>query len=289
MRRNLKGALAVFLFVSVGCFQGAHAASIKNNNKNLNGKVQYRAARQVGLNNNETLTLNKTTDSLTVGEGDKLTASLNNVSMPFVEWISSDPSVVYVEPNGEVTANEAGQATLTAKCGELTASCVVTVKDGTGSKIKLNKIIDILNTGDVDQLSVQATSDNIASEVKWSTTNPSIAKVDANGKVTASGRGTAWITVSYGSKIEGTCMVNVSDGEQFAINKTTETLQVGDMDTLTATLNNKVDRDVTFMTNSSRVATVDGNGKLIATGKGTAVIIAVSKDGTMAACTVTVE
>ncbi|MCR5724827.1 MAG: Ig-like domain-containing protein [Treponema sp.] len=72
--------------------------------------------------------LNKTTTSITVGETETLTATVkpDNATDKTVTWSSSDTTVATVE-NGVITAVASGDATITAKAGDKTATCAVTV------------------------------------------------------------------------------------------------------------------------------------------------------------------
>jgi hypothetical protein len=74
------------------------------------------------------VTLNKFELSLEVGENETLTATVtpDNATDKSITWASSDSAVATVE-NGKVTAVAAGTTTITAKVGEKTATCTVTV------------------------------------------------------------------------------------------------------------------------------------------------------------------
>ena len=76
----------------------------------------------------ESVTLNKTELTLEVGDEETLTATVapNNATNKTVTWSSSDNAVATVE-NGKVTAIAAGTATITAKAGDKTDTCSVTV------------------------------------------------------------------------------------------------------------------------------------------------------------------
>ena len=78
--------------------------------------------------NIESLTLDKTTLSLAVGETATMTAIVkpDDVTDKTVTWLSSDESVVKVD-NGKMTALKAGQAKITAVVGNITTSCDVVV------------------------------------------------------------------------------------------------------------------------------------------------------------------
>lgn len=72
--------------------------------------------------------LNKTSTSIGVGETETLTATVkpDNATDKTVTWTSNETTVATVE-NGVVTAVAKGTATITAKAGDKTATCTVTV------------------------------------------------------------------------------------------------------------------------------------------------------------------
>lgn len=88
------------------------------------------------INNVSSISLNKTTDTLTVGNTDNLTATIapTNAANKSVTWKSSNSSVVAVDNTGKVTAASAGTATITATTadGGKTANCTVTVNNKKG-------------------------------------------------------------------------------------------------------------------------------------------------------------
>lgn len=73
------------------------------------------------------LTLDKTTATVEVGSTVKITATAKNGSGS-VEWTTTDNTIASVS-NGTVTGLKAGTATITAKYGDLTKTCTVTVKE----------------------------------------------------------------------------------------------------------------------------------------------------------------
>lgn len=78
----------------------------------------------------ESVVLNETDITMTVGDSKTLTATVSPVDATnqTVTWSSSDTSVVTVS-GGNVKALKAGMATITAKAGGRSASCSVTVKN----------------------------------------------------------------------------------------------------------------------------------------------------------------
>jgi len=81
--------------------------------------------------NVSSVSLNKTTDTLVLGNTDILTATVNpsNATNQGVTWTSSDNNVAKVDNTGKVTSINAGIATITATAADTskTASCNVTV------------------------------------------------------------------------------------------------------------------------------------------------------------------
>lgn len=69
--------------------------------------------------------------SLSIGETKKLSVRWEPTSIttaPKCEWASSDEAIVSVDQNGNIQALAQGEANITAKYGELTAVCQVSVK-----------------------------------------------------------------------------------------------------------------------------------------------------------------
>lgn len=79
----------------------------------------------------ETLTLDQYEVDMTSGENIQLTAALTpeDTQLNLITWKSSDENVVTVS-QGKITAVRSGIATVTAVCGDLTASCKVKVYPG---------------------------------------------------------------------------------------------------------------------------------------------------------------
>ena len=78
------------------------------------------------------ITLDKTTLALEQYRETELNATLTPAdAVTLVSWSSDNESVVKVANNGSVTAVGVGTATITAKAGELTATCAVTVAEAT--------------------------------------------------------------------------------------------------------------------------------------------------------------
>ena len=161
------------------------------------------------------VTLDKTELALTVGDAAvqlKATVAPDNATDKTVTWSIDKTSVATVDATGKVTAVAEGEATITAKAGDKTATCKVTVKANVVAvtSVKLDKTELALTVGDAAvQLKATVAPDNATDKtVTWSSDKTSVATVDATGKVTAVAEGTATITAKAGDKT-ATCKVTV--------------------------------------------------------------------------------
>lgn len=241
------------------------------------------------------VTLSKTELSLIEGDSETITATVSpdNATDKTVTWTSSNTAVATVE-NGKITAIKEGSATITAKAGDKSATCVVKVEKKVipVTSIALNKSELNLVKGSSETLVATVKPDDATDKtVIWSSSNTSVATVDQNGKVTAVNGGSATITAKAGDK-SATCTVTVTiPVTSVALNKTKLTLTKGKAETLVATVNpsDATDKSVTWSSSNTAVATVDQNGKVSAIKEGTATITVSTNDGSkIATCDVTV-
>ena len=124
---------------------------------------------------------------------------LINPSGSFVyayQWMSSNPEVATVDPEGLVTAQKPGTTTITALATNGQAlRCAVTVNSDVG-KVPLNKRDLLLRTvGSKEALTASVSEeDGVNVPITWVSSNPGVATVDTSGVVTAVADGEAKIT-----------------------------------------------------------------------------------------------
>lgn len=119
--------------------------------------------------------------------------------------------------------------------------------------------------------------------VSWSSSDNTIATVNEQGQVNAIATGTSnIICTTHDGGFTATCVVTVSEGtivpvDSVSLNKATTSLQVGNTETLTATVlpANATDKTLTWSTSDSSKATIN-NGVVTAIASGTATITATS-------------
>ena len=159
--------------------------------------------------------LNQTTLELIAGKEATLTATVkpDNATNRTVAWESNATNVATVDNNGKVTAKAEGTAIITAKAGDKTATCTVTV---TKADVKVTQITisgkNTLNVNDVATLTADVQPGDATNKtVVWTSENPDVVKVE-NGKVTALMPGQAVIkaTAQDGSNVVGTFTIKVS-------------------------------------------------------------------------------
>ena len=250
------------------------------------------------------VTLDRAELTLTEGETETLTATVkpDNADNRKVAWSSDKTDVATVDGAGKVTAVKAGEAvvTVTTEDGGKTASCKVTVKAKAVNvtEVTLDKTELTLTEGETETLTATVRPDNADNrKVTWSSDKTDVATVDGDGRVTAVKAGEAVVTVTTedGGKT-ASCKVTVKakavNVTEVTLDKTELTLTEGETETLTATVrpDNADNRKVTWSSDKTDVATVDGAGRVTAVKAGEAVITVTTEDGgKTATCKVTVK
>lgn len=140
-----------------------------------------------------------------------------------ITWTSSDETIATVE-NGTVSGLKIGTTTITATTsGGKMASCQVTVvyaflsiKSELGNHISSTDLV--LGEHPTETL-IASVEDGDYEEVEyavvtWKSSNPSVATVDSNGKVTALSAGTTTITAEAAG-VSDTCEITVAAAPKF--------------------------------------------------------------------------
>lgn len=226
-----------------------------------------------------------TVDSITIGSSAKDST---------IKLSGSSPVIKSLTAKSKVEVNGTGKVESTSGSGNIDMSSgIQTGVSVTG--VSLDKKTANLTIGSTLTLKATVTPSNATNKkVVWSSSDATIASVDANGVVTPHKEGNADITVKTedGNKTDK-CTVTVTEKQipatEISINKTTLDLTVGGNETLTATVTPSNSTDtVAWSSDKTNIATVDGNGKVTAVAAGEATITAKAGSKT-ATCTVTVK
>ena len=152
-----------------------------------------------------TVSISQETAKIAIGDTLKLTATVSDGSD--VEWLSSDKTVVSVTRDGLIRGAKAGTATITAKAGEATATCVVTVYS---VDVTISQTTATVEKGQTITLTAEAGD---GGEILWSSNDEQIATVK-DGVVTGLKEGTVTITARRGQAGVATCQVTVVWGDK---------------------------------------------------------------------------
>lgn len=249
----------------------------------------------------ENVSLNHSSCSLNVGNSISLipTVQPNNADNKAIAWQSSNPNVASVNNDGMVTALSCGNAIITAYSKEnanINATCEIVVHQPLQS-ISLTPSHINLKAGEIyEGLSVSynpTTADN--KNVTWQSSNPSIATVDSNGKITAIIGGETRITVTSKENplIKAECIVSVIQPVTgISIKKTVIELIEEESERLIATItpDNASNKNINWTSSDISVAMVSPDGTVYAIKPGQATIMATTVDGGFVAlCKVTVK
>ena len=141
--------------------------------------------------------------SLTMGAGGTeilaYTILPTNATHKEVVWSSSNPSIATVYNNGRVKAHTRGTAYITATTadGRHYATCNLSVQSQpiAVSGIFMNRQQTEISYNSDEILMITITPSNATGKgIVWSSSDPSIATVGSDGKVTATGTGTVLIS-----------------------------------------------------------------------------------------------
>ena len=241
----------------------------------------------------KTVSLNES--HLTITEGDlsrlNVTISPEGATNKKVTWKSSNPSIVFVDQQGEITANTAGVATITvtSESSNKIATCDVIVEAKTVSvtDISLNRSSLKLVEGGSDSLTymvepVNATNKNVF----WESSDELIVSVSQQGKLIANKSGGAIISVTSenGSKT-ATCNVIVERGTVavtgVSLSKASLEVAVGDIESLIHEIEpaNATNKNVFWESNDDSIVSVDQKGRITAIKEGVATITVTTEDG----------
>ena len=150
------------------------------------------------LEKGETLQMDLQYDTETQTDADALAEAAEKLELV---WTSDDETVAVVDENGLVTAVGAGETTIrvSAREGELSGSCVVTVVVTARDIVVPDTLELVLNGQNTANLNAAATPEDATGVTfTYTSSDESIATVDENGKVTAKKAGSAVITASCG-------------------------------------------------------------------------------------------
>lgn len=249
----------------------------------------YQPVTSIAISN-ETMTVRKGTEFWL-----NATALPDNAMNKKISWSSNDTSIATVDKNGKVTTLEAGNCVITATSQDsgVMAKCIVTVLQPiTGISLNINsktimkgdKFIIVPSVTPID-------ADN--KNVIFSSSDDSVASVDANGVVVGKKGGIAIIIAKTEERgLIASCQVTVQEFvSSVKINESISKININESKQLTATVKDEsaTNRKIKWSSSNSKIITVDSNGRISAVGIGRATIYANATDGSGAFDSKTIE
>ena len=186
----------------------------------FNGK--HATCKVVVLEGRQPTTLSLGVDQLTLGKGEtlQLVPSYGAGESAVLRFASSDKSVAKVSSKGLITAKKAGTATVAVKTHNgLKATVKVKVVDAP-KKVALSEKKLSIAVGQTAQLTAKVTA-GASSVLTWRSSEPEVASVDAEGRVTGLKPGTATVAVKTFNKRVAKCKVTVVEAAPEAEQPTT--------------------------------------------------------------------
>lgn len=218
-----------------------------------------------------------------------------------VEWSIADPTIATQVGPGVFRARRNGTTTITATATQFGR----TVTGTTTLKVEQRPVTLVLDPPSATFNAFGATRTFTAQGkdaggnpvdglvFTWTSSDPAVATVDANGLVTARANGVTTIRASGGGAfVEGTVTVAQTAAE-LVVSPSEHTLEsIGETVQLTAELRdargNVISAPVTWSSTLPGIAAVNENGVVTATGNGTVVVIARAA-GSQGSATITVQ
>ena len=242
--------------------------------------------------------LDYTDITLKMGEEFRLTALVlpEDASDKTVLWSSSDTNVATVNENGMVTAVNSGSATILCKSADSgeTSMCNVTVYQPVTGVTISNESMTV-RKGQEFWLNATCQPENAMNKlIIWSSSDTSIATVDKNGKVIAVEPGDCVITAtSQDSGVTARCSLTVTQPiTGISLNTNAKTILAGEKFVIIPTIEplDADNKNVTYTSSDTSVATVDSDGIVTGVRGGKTVIIVKTEErGLIASCLVTVQ
>ena len=204
-----------------------------------------------------------------------------------VTYDTSDKAVAIVSKKGKVTAKKAGTCVIMAKTksGSM-AYCAVTVMQGvTGIEIS-DKELEI-PVGESYEFSAEVIPDTASNlNIKWTSSNPEIVKIDEHGEIDALMGGVAIITCTTeeGGFMDFCVVTVIEEVSDLELNYNFFKLGLNATERLIATISGETatNKDVIWSSSDDSIVSVDNNGRIKGLKMGTATINCVAADGSEA-------
>ncbi|TMJ02801.1 MAG: hypothetical protein E6H01_06260, partial [Bacillati bacterium ANGP1] len=251
----------------------------------------------------KTVAMTPTAATVMVAQAVQLTATpQDSTGAPLtgraVTWVSSNAGVATVDGSGLVRGMAAGPTTITATSEGMSGTTAITTVNAPVASVTVSPAAPSMQVGQAMQLS--ATPKDVGGTaltgrvVTWASSNTGVATVNSSGLVTGVAAGSATITATSegGSGTSALTVTNVPVAS-VTVSPAAPSVQVGQTVQLAATPKDAggaalTGRVVTWASNNTGVATVNGTGLVTGVAAGSATITATS-EGTNGTAALTVS
>ncbi len=280
--------------------EGITTIEISNGTKNISTNVEVVSSSDtVSVTDIKT---DKTSITLEEGKTSKIKTDIlpSNATNKSVNWKSNNESVAVVSRKGLIEAIGIGNAviTVTTQDGNKTANINVTVTKKVDNLDSVCK--SVLKEGFpkksytltfLQAINVKYFNDSLVKDkITWSSSNPSIVKVDRKGNVLAIGTGKAYVSVSCNNKVYDKTEINAIKRDSVKANKITLspsslTINVGVTKSVSATVTpkNASIKSLKWDSSDNTIAKVNNKGQITGIKKGKAKISVSTIDGSASA------
>lgn len=199
-------------------------------------------------------------------------------------YSTSNPNVVVINQDKTLSAKGIGTATITAKSmdGKI-ARTTITVNSLASVQVKFSIAIKEMNIGQIRQVRAYTTPSTSNMKITYRTGNRSIARVDAQGNVSAVGVGNTYLyaTLENGKETRIPVKVNAIEPNKITFQETVIRMNINDnyASTLILYPTYATKDKITYCTGNTAVASVDQNGVVHAHQKGNTYLYATSENG----------
>ena len=267
---------AVTITAKSGSVQGIANLNVTVAAVNLSSISVAPAASSIPVNTTQQFTA---TGSYSDGSSRDLTA--------LVTWASTASAVATIDPTGLATGVAAGPTTISATLGTVSGSTSLTVAAPTIAVLTVTPDGLNLGMGIKQQYTATATytdgtSQDLSAGVTWSSSDNTVATIDANGLVTTVAAGTVTITAAAGSASDtATLTVVAAHLLSISLNPANPSIALGTTQQFTATGSfddgsTQPLTSVIWSSSNINVASINSSGVATSTGPGTATITAAS-------------
>ena len=188
-----------------------------------------------------------------------------------ITWKSSDDKIATVDETGLVTAVTGGAVKITATVGKASDTVDLTVKNPEAKFVTITAATKELYLDGTLQLS--AVTNDGKGTVTWKSSDETIAKVDATGKVTAQGVGGTTVTITASCEGYDAATVTLTvKNYKVTVSVDKEALYVGETAKITVTHDAGEDADVKIAVSENATLAADGTLTAEAAGKVTIIV-----------------